>query len=248
MSVSVRVVSYNIHKGFSFGSRAFVLDAMKRAIDSIDADLVFLQEVIGENTRHAQRVKNWPSTSQFEFLADSLWPHHAYGRNAVFDEGHHGNAILSKFRIINWYNQDISAHRFERRGLLHAELKLSESQNLHCFCVHLGLTAKGRKTQLEKICKQIITTIPAEAPLIVAGDFNDWGITASRILREHLGLIEVFEHSKGRHAATFPAFLPVLHLDRIYVRGLEVRSVKVLRGRAWKQLSDHAALSADLVL
>jgi endonuclease/exonuclease/phosphatase family metal-dependent hydrolase len=47
---------------------------------------------------------------------------------------------------------------------------------------------------------------------------------------------------------TFPAVFPWFRLDRIYQRGFGVRSARVLRGRAWSKLSDHAPLLAELEL
>jgi endonuclease/exonuclease/phosphatase family metal-dependent hydrolase len=49
-------------------------------------------------------------------------------------------------------------------------------------------------------------------------------------------------------ARTFPALVPWLQMDRIYVRGLKVKEAKVLRGPEWARLSDHSPLIADLVL
>ena len=49
-----------------------------------------------------------------------------------------------------------------------------------------------------------------------------------------------------RAARAFPSLLPVLRLDRIYVRGFEVASSQVHRGHPWSKLSDHLAVSADL--
>src|SRR5687767_3184071 len=119
MANEFRVLSYNIHKGFSM-DRRLVLSAIKEAIQSTKAEIVFLQEVIGEHSKHAKRVSDWPEDSHFEFLADSIWEHFAYGKNAVYTEGHHGNAILSRRPITFWENIDISNNRLERRGLLHA--------------------------------------------------------------------------------------------------------------------------------
>jgi endonuclease/exonuclease/phosphatase family metal-dependent hydrolase len=68
------------------------------------------------------------------------------------------------------------------------------------------------------------------------------------VLEQSLGMAEVSVASGGRHSRTFPSMLPLLHLDRIYVRGFEVLSSKVHRGRPWSLLSDHLALSAELRL
>jgi len=88
----------------------------------LDVDIVFLQEVQGEHERHARQVLDWPVEPQYEFLADEVWSDYAYGRNAIYDHGHHGNAILSRFPILSSHNQDISELRFERRGMLHSEI------------------------------------------------------------------------------------------------------------------------------
>jgi endonuclease/exonuclease/phosphatase family metal-dependent hydrolase len=50
----------------------------------------------------------------------------------------------------------------------------------------------------------------------------------------------------GRALATYPSALPILRLDRIYVRGFKVAAAQVHRGKPWSMLSDHLALSADL--
>jgi endonuclease/exonuclease/phosphatase family metal-dependent hydrolase len=57
---------------------------------------------------------------------------------------------------------------------------------------------------------------------------------------------EVFELVNGFPARSFPAALPVLRLDRIYVRGFQVRKVHVHHGRTWARISDHAALTTTL--
>src|SRR5690349_17254196 len=97
--IRLRVLSYNIHKGFGPGNIKFILKKIKEALRSIHPDLVFLQEVLGHHEIHQKNIKGWPEQSQFEFLAHELWPHFAYGRNAVYTNGHHGNAILSKHPI-----------------------------------------------------------------------------------------------------------------------------------------------------
>jgi endonuclease/exonuclease/phosphatase family metal-dependent hydrolase len=58
----------------------------------------------------------------------------------------------------------------------------------------------------------------------------------------------VFCHTHGRHARTFPARLPLLRLDRIYVRGVAACRPLPLPRRPWAQLSDHAPLAAEIEL
>ncbi len=248
---ALRVATYNIHKGFSATpllNRRLTIHELRDRLRALDADIVFLQEVHGLQERHARRYPNWPVAPQYEFLADTVWQGYAYGRNSVYDAGHHGNAILSRFPILRWDNQDVSSHRFEKRGLLHCEIEIPHwREPLHCVCVHLGLRGHERSRQLEKLRQRIERLVPPQAPLIVAGDFNDWRLRATRELAHPLNMYEVFELVKGRTARTFPAALPMMALDRIYVRGFQVPTAHVHHGRAWARISDHAALTATLV-
>ncbi len=248
---TLRVATYNIHKGLSIFNRRVVIHALRDQLRALNADVVFLQEVAGRHDAHARRHGNWPHEPQHEFLADLVWPDHAYGRNAVYDDGEHGNAVLSRYPILRWENQDVSSHRFERRGLLHAEIAVPGwPEPLHCVCVHLALTARGRGRQLEHLRQRVERMVPATAPLIVAGDFNDWHWLhrATHEFAHPLNMQEVFEADGGRPARSFPALLPFLRLDRIYVRGFHVRAAQVQHGQGWRLSSDHRALTCDVSL
>jgi endonuclease/exonuclease/phosphatase family metal-dependent hydrolase len=248
--ITLNIVTYNIHKGFSQFNRRVVLHELRERLRALNSDIVFLQEVQGEHNRTSRRHPAYPQQPQHEFLAQEIWPHHAYGMNAVYDGGHHGNAILSRYPIVRWENQDISAHGFESRGALHCELVLPQRSDvtLHCLCVHLGLFKRGRGRQFNALIERVNQVVPEHAPLIIAGDFNDWHNHANRQLAQELGLHEVFEASSGKLARSYPAGLPLLRLDRIYVRGLTVQHSAVHAHMPWDRISDHAALSASLML
>ncbi|WP_332846346.1 endonuclease/exonuclease/phosphatase family protein [Pseudomonas lactucae] len=239
------VLTVNIHKGFTALNRRFILPELREAVRSVGADIVFLQEIHGTHERHPQRYSDWPNMPQYEFLADSIWPQFAYGRNAVYPHGDHGNALLSKFQIVSYDNLDISQSGHENRGLLHCVLRLpGTGQEVHAICMHLGLREVHRQQQL-RLLEQRIREIPADAPLVVAGDFNDW---RQRADLSQSGLTEVFVHAHGKLARTFPARLPLLALDRIYVRNLKVHHPRVLNTRPWSHLSDHVPLSVEIEL
>jgi endonuclease/exonuclease/phosphatase family metal-dependent hydrolase len=243
--ISLKVATYNIHKGFSQFNRRVVLHELREQMHALDADILFLQEVQGEHTRHVLRHHDYPDKAQHEFIADQVWPHHAYGKNSVYRHGHHGNAVLSRFPIVEMSNRDVSAHRFESRGLLHCELEVS-GKNIHCLCVHFGLFARGRSVQTDALIDYVRKEIPADAPLIIAGDFNDWRNALGRPLANALDVHDVFHTGLGKPARSFPARLPLFTLDRIYVRGFRVLHSIVHSGNVWARMSDHAALSAQL--
>ncbi|WP_294637612.1 endonuclease/exonuclease/phosphatase family protein [uncultured Aquabacterium sp.] len=250
--LSFTVLTVNTHKGFTPFNRRFILPELREAVRSVHADLVFLQEVHGTHAGHATRHNLWPAVPQYEFLADQIWSDFAYGRNAVYPEGDHGNALLSKFPIQRWVNHDVSGADFageERRGLLHCVLTVPGSgREVHAVCVHLGLREAQRAAQLQLLCELIDRDVPPDAPLIVAGDFNDWRLRAHHRLQQCARLIDSFASAGQPAPRTFPARWPVLRLDRIYARNVQVQGARVLSTRPWSHLSDHAPLCAEIRL
>ena len=262
--MKLRVATYNIHKGVtSFAGRPRIL-ALKQALAQLDPDILFLQEVQGRHDLNALRhASNWPQQGQHEYLAGDTH-HAAYGMNAIYDHGHHGNALLSAFPIAKLHNHDVSDHAYEQRGILHCVLDTPAGQ-VHCYVVHLGLFEGGRRRQNAALIEAVNASAPDGEPVIIAGDFNDWRNTLSDELRQALGVTEVFDQIgsnsmldelgrtlRGKNsvpqARTFPAALPFFRLDRIYVRGFGVESAEVLHGTLWARLSDHAPIVASLHL
>jgi endonuclease/exonuclease/phosphatase family metal-dependent hydrolase len=250
MAEPVRVATYNIDKGVMrelFGLRRIPqVHGLRSRLHDLDADLIFLQEVQGRNERHADRFEHWPAEPQEEFLARSPGHRHsfesAYGLNANYLHGHHGNALLSRHPIVRRENRDFSDHALEKRGVLHCVVEVG-TREVHCFVIHFGLFARSRERQAHALVRWIERAVPADAPLLIAGDTNDWRNHLTRHFTEHLAVHEVMGAAR-----TFPALVPWLRMDRIYQRGFEVHDARVLRGPSWARLSDHSPLVADLAI
>jgi endonuclease/exonuclease/phosphatase family metal-dependent hydrolase len=139
--LQLRVATYNIHKGVSrelFGLRHVSrIHELRARLHELDADLVFLQEVQGRHERHATRFPHWPKESQHEFLAGEGGRRNpfetAYGRNASYMHGHHGNALLSRFPILRRENRDVSDHALEKRGILHCVVRQVTTNSIIFF-------------------------------------------------------------------------------------------------------------------
>lgn len=244
--MKLRILTYNIHKGFSTLGIDFTLHQIKQSLRETQADIILLQEVVGENSRHQKNLPEWPSEAQFEFLADSVWHHHSYGKNAVFDESHHGNAILSKFPIVKEENLNISTNRWEQRGLLHCEICVPAlDKNLHLFNVHLDLSERGRRQQNEMIIRRIREVVPDDHPFVLGGDFNDWNQALHAELLQEAQLQESHSTLHQEPAKSFPSFFPTLALDRLYYRNLRVLKSTTLSHSTWAQLSDHLPLMVE---
>ncbi len=242
MSDEIKVLTLNIHKGFSASNLRHTLEALRVVLRKSNCNLVFLQEISGESKRYLKRINGWPNTNQLEYLADSIWPHFAYGKNALTSDGHHGNAIMSEIPIRCTHNKDLSLYKISQRGVLHATLE----NGIELLSIHLGLFERERQRQLDQLIDYIRSEIPPEAPLILAGDFNDWRTLAHSRLCNELGLSEAHLASQGFLAKTFPALFPLIAVDRIYCRNLQIKEASLVTSSLWRQLSDHCALSARL--
>jgi endonuclease/exonuclease/phosphatase family metal-dependent hydrolase len=245
----LRVATYNIHKGVrGVGPRKRLeIHNLGLGIEALDADLVFLQEVRLYHARDAQRFERtwfgWPAEGQAEFLAPDGYSV-AYRTNAVTRHGEHGNALLSRWPLGDVGHHDVSDHRFEQRGLLHVPVDW-HGLEVHAVVAHLGLIHASRVRQVERLAAFIEAEVPRGSPLVVAGDFNDWGERLDAPMRE-IGLARALgEHDAARRRLTFPSRVPVFALDRIYTRGLRCRSTFVPRGAAWARMSDHLPLVAE---
>jgi endonuclease/exonuclease/phosphatase family metal-dependent hydrolase len=227
------------------------------AIEQLDADIVCLQEVRKVHRREEKYFRHWPELPQAEFLAppgyESIYKTNAYTRH-----GEHGNALLSRWPVMSHRHFDISDHRFEQRGLLHVEIQVGEERlkselttqsegrlplNVHVIVVHLGLIPASRVRQIEKLQRYIEREVPVDAPLLVAGDFNDWGTRITNMMRnQHLN-----EFNGAKHP-TYPSRLPIAQLDHVYAKGLTPVSQMVPHGKIWRRMSDHLPLVAQFDL
>ncbi len=244
-SERLRVLTYNIHKGVQGLGPLQRLEIynVQQAIARLNLDVVCLQEVRRINSQGMLRFTDWPRLAQADFLA----PHGfsaVYVTNAYTRYGEHGNALLSRWPVVQQGHQDISDHRYEQRGLLHSVIDFQGVQ-VHVIVVHLGLIAGSRVRQIQKLKAFIQDKVPKQAPLLVAGDFNDWNARLVPLMAQMDLHTEI-------SAKTFPARWPLLQLDHIYARGMRRVRQSVppaLSGSLpWPRLSDHLPLLAEFVL
>ncbi|MBI3368928.1 MAG: endonuclease/exonuclease/phosphatase family protein [Burkholderiales bacterium] len=244
----LRVATYNIHKGVrGVGpGKRLEIHNLGLGIEALDADLVALQEVRLYHRQDALRfdetLLGWPDQGQADFLAPEGYTV-AYRSNAVTRHGEHGNALLSRWPIGDIGHHDVSDHRFEQRGLLHVPV-LWQGVEVHAVVAHFGLIHSSRLRQVERLAEYLAAEVPPGAPLLVAGDFNDWGERLDGPMRA-IGLARA--RAGGPLAQrTFPSRVPLFALDRVYLRGLACIGAHVPRGAAWARMSDHLPLVVEL--
>lgn len=179
-----------------------------------------------------------PSSAQPSQLSTMQWP----------PTGETSRACSRRAPIVRWQNIDVSVDGVEPRGLLHCVLDVQQAgPALHAVCVHLGLRETQRRWQVDRLLAFVADAIPCDAPLVIAGDFNDWRERAHSRMLADPSLAEIHASAGKCPARTFPARWPLLRLDRIYVRNLQHRPLKMPR-HPWSYLSDHAPLAGEIRL
>lgn len=231
-----RLMSYNIHKGKSFFTRKRVFQEIKDLIKDVDADIVFLQEV---RDFHEKDFLVY-GKNQLEFLATSGYQA-LYGKNAEYSKGHHGNAILTKYPILESKNFSLTVSKMEQRGVLYNKLSVA-GEDLYTFCTHLNLRKPDRQKQiylLEKIIQEVLPH--KESNILLVGDFNDFDNSIERyFLSQNYNIV-------GKQN-TFPNFFPMLSPDKVFTKNVTIKSSIVLKDKSLIRLSDHLPIVSELSL
>lgn len=239
VSIPLRIMTYNIHKGIGGVDRRYDLKRIADVISQYQPDIVMLQEV-DDGVPRSNRDR------QVNRLADELnFKYTAFQKNVHLKVGHYGNAILSQFPLSEVHNLNLKIPLKKCRRALIAKTHLSvegHRRSLLLCNTHLGLAGFERTAQIKKLLAcESIAKLHRDTPAIIGGDFNDVWASLGRKLFLPLGFSCAVRDSK-----TFPAFMPVRSLDAIYFRGdMELRSSHACRAKLSRQASDHLPVIAD---
>jgi endonuclease/exonuclease/phosphatase family metal-dependent hydrolase len=233
---SVRVATYNIHTCIGV-DRRYDPGRIGTVLREIDADIACLQEVAarrGSDRHHDQWV----------YLGEVTGHHVITGMGIRERLGRFGNAILTRFPVLTARAIDLSVSGYEPRGAIDADLLIGD-RVLRVIATHFGLHAVERRLQANRLMAVLGESLAANRrtadAVLLMGDLNEW--------RGRSGAIRLLDRRLGPSAAarTFPSWLPVLALDRIYAEGPAVlRDVHVYRSPLARHASDHLPLVGTL--
>jgi endonuclease/exonuclease/phosphatase family metal-dependent hydrolase len=210
-------------------------------LEEVNADIVSLQEVVSHEGAAI-------ADHQADYLAGRLGLFGAMGETRKHRGGAYGNVTLSRwdFKLVRPIDITIGTH--EQRIALRTDIRLG-GHILHVFNVHLGTAVRERRQQaIRLVDRDLLRAIDISGPRIVLGDFNEWvrGLVTKTLVAE-FHLTDLRAHLP--RARSYPALLPVLHLDHIYFdHHLRVEKAFFHRSRRSLVASDHLPLVADLVL
>lgn len=230
----MRLLTYNIHGCVGMDRREDP-DRILRVIHGIDADVIALQEVDRRDASDRCVIKALQSSGTHQVL---------YGPTLRRGGGAYGNLLLSRFPIVEHHLLDLSVPGREPRGAVCAVLDHGHGK-IALGATHLGLGMRERRDQVNRLIvglTQLAVKHDADLELLL-GDFNEWLVPGRplRWLRRYFG---------GAHARrTFPAALPLLKLDRIWVKPTNrLRSLETVRSSLTREASDHLPLVAEIDL
>jgi endonuclease/exonuclease/phosphatase family metal-dependent hydrolase len=236
----MRLLSYNIHKGIGGRDRRYRLGRVIDVIEHENPDLVCLQEV----ARHTTRTRH---EDQPRKLAEALEATaYVYQLNVRLKHGGYGNLLLSRWPIRICHQISLRRNMRKPRG---AQLVVIETPHggFHLVHWHLGLAERERQWQVRHLLDHRLFRESAHLPTLIVGDFNDWLNTLADGPFSSHGFVQVTApRSRFR---SFPAYWPVVSLDKAFVRGaLEIRHARIIRSRLARDASDHLPLVIDFHL
>ncbi|MBV8133017.1 MAG: endonuclease/exonuclease/phosphatase family protein [Alphaproteobacteria bacterium] len=233
---SVRVVTYNIHTCVGV-DRRYDPGRISTVLREIDADIACLQEVDA-------RLRIERQADQWAYLGAATGCRVVTGSGVRQPRGRFGNAILTRFPVLAARSIDLTVTGYEPRGAIDADVLIGE-RVLRVIATHFGLHGAERRQQANRLMAALGDPIPANRreahAVLLMGDLNEW--------RGRGGAIRSLDRRLGPSAAarTFPSWMPVLALDRIYADGRAIlRDVSVYRSPLARLASDHLPLVGRL--
>ena len=229
---TLRLLSFNIHGCVGWGGREDP-GATLNVIREADADIVALQEV--DDHDEADR-------SFLRGLEGLGYPEVRYGPTMRKPEGHYGNVLMSRLQVRAIQHSELGIAGLEPRGLV-SVLVESNFGALAVLSTHLGLRARERRTQIDRVLALVEAAKRDWKPdgSVLLGDMNEWNPNSRNLRR----LKRAFP--KYSKMATFPARFPVVALDRILICGGSMQSRFFrLDSPGGRLTSDHRPVLADL--
>ena len=226
------IASYNIHSSVGMDRRRKP-SRIAAVIKQIGCAIIALQEVDNQPGDHDESM-------QLEYFAKTLGMTAVPGLRMIRKTGEYGNAILTRFPILDVRHHLLDYPRCEPRGAIDVHLDV-HGRKVRVIAAHLGLRRKERAFQWTQILKEVAEE--SSVPTFVLGDMNEWYRGAATLKEAH----RLFGEPPA--PAAFPSFWPMLALTRIWIRPVQtIVSIDVHRSELAKVASDHLPVKATVDL
>lgn len=228
--MQLKLVTWNVHR-YVGGDGVASHQRCAEVLQEIDADIIALQE-----------VESHPGESRdaLAYICAATGCMASDGTTMALGEARYGNALLARSQPVELRQHDLSFPRREPRLALDAVFDLY-GHSVQVIATHLGLRPAERRSQVERLVP--LFEKKHHSVEILAGDLNEWFLWGRPLRTLH----RVFPDTP--HRATWPARLPLLSLDRVWVhpRGA-LKRLWVHRSPLARSASDHLPLVAEITL
>ena len=223
-------MTWNIHGALGRNPR-FDLDRVIALVRRHEPDIVALQEVDSRRAREAH------AGNPFDVLQAALGSHGIGAKTVVTTDGEYGQALFSRWPLLNTEIHDLSYPEREPRRAICVDVA-TPGGLLRVIATHLGLSLRERRSQAITLLKMLGRL---DRPTLALGDFNDW-FWAGSVRRSLARALPGF----SRHR-TFPSVLPLLQLDRVFLFPASAL-IATCTDREARHISDHLPVIADIAL
>lgn len=201
----LRILSYNIHHGRGTDGQVD-LERIARVIRSVDPDLVALNEV----DRGVNRSGKIDQPAELGRLTDR---HAVFEKNIDYDGGEYGNAILSRFEVLEHENMPLPSHyEGEQRGMLMVRVQLPARGSVWFAATHLDYRPNdAERIESAATINRLMAGRFAGDRFVLAGDLN--ATPDSNVVQKFGETWEV-----ARTGGTYPAAEPIKQIDYVLYR------------------------------
>ncbi|MGE0660100.1 MAG: endonuclease/exonuclease/phosphatase family protein [Reyranellaceae bacterium] len=230
MMSTVRVATYNVHSCIG-GDRECNPERTVHVLREIDADILGLQEV--------GAAAFVDEADQFRYLEKHLDMQGIAGPTLRRGRARFGNAVLTRGKVLEASQVDLTVLSFEPRGAIDCLIEL-RGHTVRVISTHLGLLPQERGRQLKKIADML-----EEKPwplTVLLGDFNIFG-------PERRSLTRIGAPRQLPKLRSFPARRPLMSLDRVWtVPNHALVDTRLHRTTLSRIASDHLPVVGEIDL
>ncbi len=199
----VRVMSYNLHNGFSPSGR-LDMEALARVIEESNPDIVALQEV----------SRGWLVSGRLDMLG---WLSRRLGMTCVFGPTagpYWGNAILSRYPIISSETVELPPRDlFLPRGITSAVVDIGGGQRLRVIATHFHHVPADSQVRLIQ-APVLVGYWAGRGMTVLAGDLNAEPDSAEIAVLRQAGLVD---SGRNSNTLTFISTAPYQRIDYVWL-------------------------------
>ena len=225
----MKLLTFNVQHFRNYITRDIDFEIFDRVIKKLDPDVIVLNEVFSGNSIFGDEPK---------IIADRLNMNYYFGQAISISKGDYGNAILSKYEIINPSTIKIPDPKLKDENVYYESRVIikCEINNIIILGTHLGLAKSERALGIETLLSLVTKLNNNNQKFAILGDFNmtpndDLLVPLLKVCKD-----SVNDYCDDVKYYTFPSINPTQKIDYIFLsNNIDINYYKIINVVA----SDH---------